>query len=200
MAHTAESLFAQNIASAEECLQLYDGVSALRTSLHTGWVLRAAIVFAVSALDTYYHDKVRYRVGRFAIDALPDALAKFQIPLGDLSYWDEYQRKGNLVRWWVNKHLSTRPLQSPNAIADALKLAGITAYWDTIGKDKAGKRVLFEDLNQLIKRRNQIAHEGDRETSRKSGKKLRPIDRSEAVHAIDLAKSIVEKTENEFPG
>jgi hypothetical protein len=134
------------------------------------------------------------------MDNLPDALAKFQVPLGDLSNWDAYQRKSNLVRWWVDQHLSTRPLQSPNAIADALKLAGITAYWDTIGGGKAGKKATIDKLNGLIKRRNQIAHEGDRETSRKSGKKLRPIDRSEATDAIDLVRSLVENTEKVFPG
>ena len=63
MPHSAQSLFEQNILSAEECLALFDGVTKLKVGLQIDWVLRAAIVFVVSALDTYFHDKIRYRTG-----------------------------------------------------------------------------------------------------------------------------------------
>lgn len=64
--HSAKSLFDKNINSAADCLALFDGVVVLKTSLQVDWILRAAIVFVVSALDAYFHDKVRYRVGGYS--------------------------------------------------------------------------------------------------------------------------------------
>jgi hypothetical protein len=173
--HSAKTLFDKNIESATECLKLYDGVMALGTSLKVDWVLRAGVVFAVAALDTYFHDKVKYRVGKYSLENLPPALAKFEVPISDLSKWDEAKRKGNVLRNWVTRFLSVRPLQSPSAITDALRLVGINGLWDTIEPDGDKKRAMLDEFNALVKRRNQIGHEGDREGSRKSGKKLRSI-------------------------
>lgn len=199
MAHSAQTLFDENLKSAQDCLQLYDGVKALQTPLAIDWILRAAIVFVVSAVDTYFHDKVRYRVGKYSLQNLPPSLGKFAVPIADLTKWDAATRKGNVLRNWVVDYLSVRPLQSPNAIAGALKLCGIIALWDTIEPDAGKRQALITQLNMLIRRRNQIAHEGDRETSRKSGKKLRPITRDDVVDAIDFAKSLIGKVEKSFP-
>ena len=179
--HSAHSLFEKNVESASDCLALYDGVKQLKTRLQIDWVLRAGIVFVVSAIDTYFHDKVKYRVGKYSLENLPPALAKFEVPLVDLTKWDEARRKGNVLRNWVTEHLAGRPLQSRKAIADALKLGNIAALWDTIEPDKTHRKALLGRFDRLVKRRNQIAHEGDREQSRRSGKKLRPIDRQLAA-------------------
>jgi len=197
--HSAQSLFDQNVRSAEACLDLYDGVKALKTQLEIDWILRAAVVFVVSALDAYFHDKVRYRVGRYSLDNLPPTLAKFEVPLRDLVAWDAAQRKGNVLRNWVMDDLGVKPLQSPVAITDALKLAGIDSLWDTIEPDKRNKAKLLEQYNALIKRRNQIGHEGDRMQSRKSGKKLRQIARGELAGYVTFAKTLVGKIEAAFP-
>jgi hypothetical protein len=197
--HSAQSLFDQNVKSAEDCLELYDGVRTLKTSLQIDWILRAAVVFVVSALDAYFHDKIRYRVGRYSLENLPPNLAKFEVPLRDLVAWDGAQRKGNVLRNWVMDDLAVKPLQSPSAITDALKLAGIDSLWDTIEPDKRNKAKLLEQYNALIKRRNQIGHEGDRMQSRKSGKKLRPIARTEVAGYVTFAKGLVGKIEGAFP-
>ena len=198
--HSAQSLFDKNIESADECLALYDGVSQLKTLLQIDWVLRAGIVFVVSALDTYFHDKVKYRVGKFSLEDLPPALARFEVPIQDLTKWDGAARKGNVLRNWVTEELAVRPLQSPNAVADALKLAGISALWDTIEPSQANRKLMLSSMNELVRRRNQIAHEGDREQSRRSGKKLRPISRQQLLDAIALAKGLVARVEKAFPG
>lgn len=198
--HSAKSLFATNITSAKDCLALYDGVVNLKPSgLDIEWILRACIVFAVSALDTYFHDKVKYRVGRFSLDNLPPALAKFQIPIAELTSWEKSARKGNTLRNWVVEYLSVRPLQSHDSIVDALKLANIQTFWDTIEPNKANKSQMLKDFNALIKRRNQISHEGDREQSRRSGKALRAIKRDEVVSHIKFVEELVAKAEAAFP-
>lgn len=197
--HSAHSLFDKNIESAQHCLDMYDGISALKAAVEVQWVLRAGVVFVVSALDTYFHDKIKYRVGKYSLENLPPALAKFEIPVSAMTDWDAATRKGNILRNWVTEHLSVRPLQSPIAIADALKLAGINALWDTIEPNTAAKKKLLGEFNELVKRRNQISHEGDREQSRKSGKKLREIDRGTLTDAMDFSKDLVSRVETAFP-
>jgi hypothetical protein len=197
--HSAKTLFDQNILSAKECLSMFEGLSKLKVGMNLDWLLRAAIVFSVSALDTYFHDKVKYRVGKFTLNDLPPQLANFQIPISELTSWEEAQRKGNVLRNWVTDHLSVRPLQSPSAIADALKLAGIESLWDRIEPNKTHKQNLHDQFNELVKRRNQISHEGDREQSRKSGKKLRTIKKDEIEKAIQFVENLVTKVEAAFP-
>ena len=199
--HTAKNLFERNIKSAKDCVALYNAISKLKPSkVNIKWVLRSAIVFIVSALDTYFHDKIKYRVGRFSLGNLPPSLAKFQISISSLTSWENAKRKGNVLRNWVVDYLSTRPLQSQSIIADAMRLANIQSLWDTIEPDNDAKEKLLENLNSLIKRRNQISHEGDRLTSRKSGKKLRPIKQQQVINWITFVEDLVNKIETAFPG
>jgi hypothetical protein len=166
--HSAHSLFDKNIQSARDCLALYDAIVRLKPSgVNVEWVLRAAVVFTVSALDTYFHDKVRYRVGKFSLENLPPALAQFEVPISQLTAWEEATRNGNTLRNWVTEYLATKPLQGRSAIGEALKLAGISSLWDTMEPDRTQKDLLLKELDALVKRRNQISHEGDRMTSRR---------------------------------
>lgn len=198
--HSAASLFTKNIRSAHTCLEVFDQMPAPTTDLNTRWILRAAVVFVVSALDTYYHDKVKYRVRRcYRAGSLPTQLASFKVPLGELEKWEKAYRRGNVVRNWVMTHLARQSLQSPDSIADALKLVGINDYWGTIAGSSTQTLALKTQWNGLIRRRNQITHEGDRQQSRCSGKKLRPIDPSTVEKYIRFAEKLVEMTERAFP-
>lgn len=205
--HTAKSLFDLNIQGAEECIRISDGVASLASTLNLDWLLRSAVVLAVSAMDAYFHDKVRYRAGRFplyredtfTVDQLPQQLRNLKVPLSDLGRWEMAGRKGNMVRNWATEHLAVRPLQSPYAIAEALKLAGIEDFWSTVEPGDRDLRDLLERLNVLVKRRNQIAHEGDRLQSRTSGKRLRGITREYALEQIRFTKELVARTELRFP-
>ncbi len=150
--HSAKSLFDMNIESARDCLALFDAIKPLKPkSVDLDWILRAAMVFAVSALDTYFHDKVKYRIGKFDLSSMPPALAKFQIPIRDMSKWEGATRKGNVLRNWIDEYLSTKPLQSRSAIIDALKLAGIEAFWDTIVPDQQARSTFLERFDYMIR-------------------------------------------------
>lgn len=196
--HTAKSLFDLNIQGAEQCIKIYDGVLTFGGRLALDWLLRSAIVLTVSAMDAYFHDKIRYRVAKFALAPLPKPLANLKIPLSEICKWEVARRKGNVLRRWVVEHLETRSLQSSNAIADALRLVDIKSFWNTIEPDNSARDTLLTRLNKLVERRNQIAHEGDRLRSRSSGKALRPITRDYAVQAIEFIKELVQKTEDKF--
>ena len=197
--HTAKTLFDLNIQSSDDLIKLYDGIEKLGTKLEITWLLRAVIVFSVSALDAYFHDKVKYRGGRFDLQDMPPSLAKFEIPLVDLTKWDEAKRKGNVIRNWLVEHFSTIPLQRQEAISNALKMVGIDSLWATIEPKSPDREKMLDQMQGFIKRRNQVAHEGDRESSRKSGKKLRPINRQYAEDCMKFVIAFVAKIEHAFP-
>ena len=207
--HTAKNLFELNIYSAEECIEIYDGLEKLDTNLNTSWLLRAAVVFTVSALDAYFHDKIRYRVGRYKFDNLPTYLKEFQIRLGDVTKIEQAERKGNVLKNIVTEYYGRRPLQNKDDIKKALRLVEIEDVWTNAAKKQAEKKpgesflTIREEwlstLSDLVKRRNQIAHEGDRKSARNSGKELRDIKREEVRRWIDFAKEIVQAIEELSP-
>jgi hypothetical protein len=197
--HNAKTLFEKNIQSAEELIKLHEGIEKLGTKLEISWLLRAVVVFSVSALDAYFHDKVKYRGAKFDLHDMPPALAKFEIPLSDLSKWDSATRKGNVIRNWLVDFYSTRPLQRQSDISNALKLVGIESLWATVEPNSPAREQWLQKLQAFIKRRNQIAHEGDRESARNSGKKLRAIDQQYAKDCIDFVTDLVNRVEHAFP-
>ena len=198
--HNAKSLFDKNIQSAKDCLTLYDSIAKLKPAgVNPKWLLRASIVFIVSAIDTYFHDRIKYRVGHFTESNLPKALGKFEIPLSELAQWKKAKRKGNVVRNWVLCRMSTQALQSPTAISEALKLIDINDFWNTLEPTNSKRTDLFSTFNALMKRRHQIAHEGDRLTSRRSGKSLREINRSYVVKSLTFSNNFIASVELNFP-
>lgn len=197
--HTAKSLFDLNVRGAEECLTIYSGASGLSSALHLDWLLRSAIVLAVSAMDAYFHDKVRYKAGKFSLDTLPKQFANLEVPLTELEGWEESRRKGNVLRRWAVAHLAHKSLQTRDAIAGAMRVIGFEAFWDTLEPDKRKRQALLDTMKTIVDRRNQIAHEGDRLRSRRSGKRLRAITLKETTEAVDFIKQFVQKVEERFP-
>lgn len=199
--YTAKKLFDQNIESAKNCAKLYTAIEQLNpVGVDVTWVLRAALVFAISSLDAYFHDKIRYRGASYKIDELPNKLAEFPIKLQDVSEWKKYTtRPGNFIRNVLVRHYSVRPLQKRSDIEDALKLVGINSLWNTIEPNSIMREMALTRLNELIQRRNHISHEGDRIHTRKGGKKLRSITPVDVDFAIKLVTAFVLRIEHHFP-
>ncbi len=193
--HTARSLFDLNIVGADECIALYDGLEKIKVGADINWLLRASVVFSVSAMDAYFHDKIRYRVGRFSVEDLPPALAKVQIRLGDLSTWDSHQRKGNAIRNWVVDQMSFKSLQNKDKIADGMKLCGVEGFWDKVYPDARLRKDALAKLKTYGDRRNDVVHEGDRLSARNSGKVLRPIDLAYARECRSFVADMVVSVE-----
>ena len=193
--HTAKSLFDLNIVGADECLRLYEGLHKMKVGADITWLLRASVVFSVSAMDAYFHDKVRYRVGRFSADDLPPALGKVQIKLADLSTWESHVRKGNAIRNWVVGQMAFKSLQSKDQIADAMRLCGAEGFWDSVFPDSHERKETLSKLKTYADRRNDVVHEGDRLSARNSGKALRPIDLGYARDCREFVVGLVEAVE-----
>ena len=195
--HTAKTLFDKNIKSAGDCIALYKSIEPLAPStVNVKWILRAAVMFTVSALDTYFHDQIKYQVGKYSLSNMPIALGKFEIKLIDLIKWDNAERKGNVIRNFVTDNLSKVPLQSQRSIADAFKLIGVDGFWDKVEPNNKNKEKLLKIFNGLVKRRHQISHEGDRLTARSSGKELRSINIKDVEEWVRFAEDLVGRVES----
>lgn len=58
MSRHTEVFVCLNIQGAEQCIKIHDGVAKPRSNLDLDWLLRSAIVLAVSAMGAYFHDKI----------------------------------------------------------------------------------------------------------------------------------------------
>ncbi len=191
MHHTAYSLFTKNLESVEDTMSLYKGILELKVGLNTDWLLRAAIVFIVSAMDTYFHDRIKYGISRASEKGMPDALSRHRITIGDLENWESSRRRGNVIRNWITDHLASVPLQSPDRIAEYMRYIGIEQLWNKVEPDNLKRNKLLQKLNEIIDRRNKIAHEGDRLSGRSTEKRLRDITVDQVNKWVDFIKLLV---------
>lgn len=141
-------------------------------------LLRSAYVSAVSAMDRYFHDIILNNVLSLLSrksDEIPKGLSNFVIPLGDVeaaikhvirSRRSEHKaaRPRTKIKQCFSEALHRKTFQKPNEIDEAFKMLGIRNIWSSI----CGELETVNDanearkkLNQIVKRRNQIVHEGD---------------------------------------
>jgi hypothetical protein len=167
---------------------------------------RLSVVMAVAALDTYMHRLVVARA--FEHDALPGALAaltvNFEQLLAEADDAVEARRDGRQTRPRVRvkrvlrDRLQRETFQSSDDVSRALGMAGKSGQWDAIAKAMSGttrgdSKALKQQLNEFVKRRNAIVHEGDYERlERPQTAKLVPLGRAAATDAVDFFSDLVD--------
>lgn len=189
----ARSQFEANVAQARDLVGLAVAIDVATTAaLDTTDLLRYALVSAVGALDHYVHEVVRELMIETALGlrAPTDAFGRFNISTnaalraagGDppTMWMDEEVRR-------QHGHLS---FQHPDKIADAIRLIWEKPLWNTIspslGKAPAD---LKQELLLVVTRRNQIAHEADRDPTPPHARW--PILTSDVEAAIAFIESVV---------
>ncbi|MBF8267223.1 MAG: hypothetical protein HW388_731 [Dehalococcoidia bacterium] len=161
----ALSQFHSNIERTRTLIAIHNSVEASTTKvLDTSDMLRSAIVMAVSALDHYVHEVVRFGMLEISRRQRPttDAFLKFDVslesvrqmsvdPLDELWLENEIRRRHN----WQS-------FESPDRIADAIRLISDTKLWDVVAVKLGHSSVgVKKELSVVIDRRNKIAHEAD---------------------------------------
>ena len=176
-------------------------------------ILRAAIVSSVSALDRYCHDELLARVINkmgCSDKKWPAELKKVSLPLSFV----KRAVKNAKLRKGKGGRVRTRPmhivkqglqekfhkdltLQRPEDIATAWSMVGIKSLWSRCGKNMNERADEVKDhLNRIIKRRNEIAHEGDIRRVRNSGKIIvNPIDIDGVQSDIKWLRNLVNSME-----
>lgn len=157
-------------------------------------LLRGALVMAVSAMDAYFHRKIKCYVARLAKkgDDAPGALRACEITLVDFASAIESERPWGKFGAVVGRKLGYQSLQSPAKIETGLQLLGVKSFWKEVGKKlNVEPDALKFQLDGIVKRRNEIAHEGDVSTARKTLGRTRDISPQFVQESIDLIESIV---------
>lgn len=161
--------FAANLQRVRELGALYAALTQLTTpALDASDILRAQIVLGVSALDTYVHELTRLGIleilhGRRAATA---ALHRFQIPMSL-----HLNASGGVISpaeidTAIRETHGYQSFQSPEKIADAIRLISDTELWNAVGAELGIQpKSARERLAVIVDRRNKIAHEADSDPS-----------------------------------
>lgn len=160
---------------------------------------------AVAALDTYMHSLVITRA--YTQHPLPGGLARLDVPFEALlAQADEAKAAArrsphnSRPRVGVKRQLRDRLLretfQSYDGVSTALGMAGLKGRWKEIGQQMSPEMEPSEirkRLDAIVRRRNQIVHEGDYERKERPRKaKTTPMSASQAAADIDFIAQLVD--------
>lgn len=134
---------------------------------------RLSVVMAVAALDTYMHRLILERA--YSHERLPKELARLDIGFvhlleqadatGSAARSAPYKPRPRVgVKRLLRDRLLRETFQTYEAVSRALRMAGRSKDWAAIGVRMSPERTpedIRERLNEIVKRRNQIVHEGD---------------------------------------
>lgn len=166
---------------------------------------RLSVVMAVAALDTYMHSLVVTRA--YTQWPLPGGLARLDVPFEALlAQADEAKDAARRAphnsrpRVGVKRQLRDRLLwetfQSYDGVSTALGMAGLKGHWKEIGEQMSPEMrpiEIRERLDTIVRRRNQIVHEGDYERKERPRKaKTTPMSASQAQADIDFIAQLVD--------
>ena len=130
-------------------------------------LLRQALVAGCAATETYLADKVMTKVGDLAkvTAKTTDRFAAIPLNVGSWMKIEETytRRKRGLRELVVEPYVRERASTAPSQVGELLSLAGVQDWskkLDTALGLRKGDTIAF--LDQVTKRRNRIAHAGDR--------------------------------------
>lgn len=132
---------------------------------HAGDLIRASIVFSVSAMDAYFTDRFCESLVPFIkkrgptsglVDMLQSAGLNTEQALIMLSMQKPYRRVRNLVQGHLARHVTQN-----FAVIDKLFLGyGLKNFCENV-QGTTGKKSMLRYIEKLVERRHQIVHEGD---------------------------------------
>jgi len=186
-------LFKGNISAACDLIGLEHALSALATSaLDTSDLLRASMVFSVSALDHYVHEKIVEMAVEIAIGARGAnyRFSNSRIGKNAVMLTASGSPVDAMVESEVRGENAFSSFQQPEKITSAFKRVSNVNIWRQVGLHLAmNEAVVMRNLKLVVSRRNQIAHEADRNPAFPYNRW--PINSSDASFASDLIDAII---------
>lgn len=157
--------FEANISSASVLERIYEYLSKKTLPFEPDELLRAEYVMVVSAFDCYVHDYVRERmVNAFSNPSMmSDKTRDYKISLGvmmDIMNETNPISQMQLLENAIKKAESAYSYQASSSVEHVLGLVGFKKIWTTMYGSPAGG-VKKNQLDLVVRRRNQIAHEAD---------------------------------------
>ncbi len=156
-------------------------------------LLRQAVVAVCAAIETYVADRVMELYG-LAIKQwdLPPRLAALPMTVGDWHAIErDYERRGWGLRDVVQRQVEAEASASPSQMGKLFSAVGISDLLKEVDKERGvAKGRTSEQLNEIVERRNRIAHTGDRK-----GRGRATISVDEVDGYTACARNIVEAIE-----
>jgi hypothetical protein len=183
-------VFEANNNRAKAFLRLFDRPGgrprrAGQPSADENQLLRGAIVFAIAALDAYFHDLILEIVPRFGGSqaSLSDALRRMakddpSLALRVSLASNEAARRAEF-RIALDLFLSQQSFQGPEAVSRALAYVGSTLTWSDIDAASGGNAAAR--LSTFSKVRHEMVHRGTNPSIR----------RASPGECVDLVQSLV---------
>jgi hypothetical protein len=185
--------FYENLSRARALSGLAKSLLAITTTvIDLTDLYRAALVLGVSALDQFVHEFVRlgmievHRGSRMATDAN----LSFRIPLSAARNGIADPARDDWLDAAVREAHSWQSFQSPDKIADAIRLVSGVRLWEEVGKEiGSDAKAVRVRLTAIVVRRNQVAHEADIDPTNPGNRW--PIDSVMVEDALDYINRIV---------
>jgi hypothetical protein len=210
---TALAQFNTNIVAADRLVAMY---RELRVSRKLGargqldaanqdllWLPRSAVVASISALDTYVHGVVYDRLPGLLghADPLPDPLCdqlSQLVPIRNATTFRDAlpllvaaNTAAQLIDRLKDKYLRFQSFQAPEKLIEAYRLLGFDAVFEGVANLWPGPNTTADHIRQrlagYVRRRNQIAHEGDIEANGQP----RPMQPEYAVNCREFVAGLV---------
>jgi hypothetical protein len=159
-------------------------------------LLRQAVVAVSAAIETWVAD----RASEFVSEALrirPDRLARVPLDLKAVLELDEkYERRTWGYRQVLIAHIEGMASPASGQIGQVFALVGRPIKWPVVDNLRGLEKGQSErDLDEIYRRRNQIAHAADR-----SGRTRRTIKADEVRDYVSKARSVIEALEGHLLG
>lgn len=193
----AYTKFESNIASASILERIFEYLSKKTLPFEPDELLRAEYVMLVGAFDCYVHDFVRERmVMAFKTPStIPDKTRDYKVSLGvmmDIISETNPISQMQMLENEIKKTESAFSYQSSSSVEYVLGMVGFKKIWTTLWSknDAATKK---NQLNLIVRRRNQIAHEADMDYATNT-KNI--ISLSDVVDAKDFLTDMTKRIDN----
>lgn len=159
--------FQENMSRVEALIGIYRSINTQTTGVvDSSDILRAALVFSVSALDKFVHDVTR--IGMLEIfqgkRKATEAFLRFQLSMRIFTFSQIASEEETLsfLDEEIRERHSWQSFQRPDRVADALRLVTNIKLWEEIAEAmQMDVKILKDQLTLIVNRRDQIAHEAD---------------------------------------
>jgi hypothetical protein len=187
----AHNRYTANIGRARDLHALFVNMKATAGALDLTDILRASIVSAVSAFDTFIHEITRIGMVEIFKSARPKTDAFLRFPVSMENVFLVVATPGD-TKWLEDEIRSQHgwlSFQQPDKVADAIRLFSGKELWKEVGgllgiDPKSAKN----RLALIVDRRNKIAHEADMDPTSPGSRW--PIDEMLVQDAIDTLEQI----------
>jgi len=161
----AHNRFADNIGRARDLRALFVNLTAtMAGTLDLTDILRASIVSAVSAIDTFVHDITRIGMVEIFQNARPTTAAFSRFPISMENVRLVIVTPGD-TKWLedeIRRQHGWQTFQHPDKVADAIRCFCGKDLWREVSSRLATDPTSAKNrLALIVDRRNKIAHESD---------------------------------------